>query len=118
MNGPHGADELVDAYGRKYLTVEERARFLAAVRVHRQPAVQTLTCTLASSALPTVAPVFGHDDLATTVIGAHVIPTPTTLTRALRCFFALFCNRSDRSVTEQGRRATETLRHTLRERQN
>ena len=28
--------------GRKYLTAEERARFLAAVRAHRQPAVQTL----------------------------------------------------------------------------
>ena len=38
---------LVDARGRKYLTGEERARFLAAVRAHRQPSVQTLARTLA-----------------------------------------------------------------------
>ena len=38
---------LVDARGRKYLTPEERERFLAAVRAHRQPAVQTLARTLA-----------------------------------------------------------------------
>ena len=41
------AAELIDARGRKYLTVEERARFLAAVRAHRQPKVQTLARTLA-----------------------------------------------------------------------
>ena len=41
------AGELVDARGRKYLTAEERARFLAAVRAHRQPTVQTLARTLA-----------------------------------------------------------------------
>ena len=40
------ADELVDARGRKYLTAEERTRFLAAVRAHRQPTVQTLARTL------------------------------------------------------------------------
>ena len=39
--------ELVDARGRKYLTPEERARFLGAVRAHRQPTVQTLARTLA-----------------------------------------------------------------------
>ena len=38
---------LVDARGRKYLTADERARFLAAVRAHRQPTVQTLARTLA-----------------------------------------------------------------------
>ena len=38
---------LVDARGRKYLTAEERALFLAAVRAHRQPKVQTLARTLA-----------------------------------------------------------------------
>ena len=47
MSTPHGAGELVDARGRKYLTAEERARFLATVRTHRQPAVQTLARTLA-----------------------------------------------------------------------
>ncbi|MDD9982460.1 MAG: hypothetical protein OXU81_14075 [Gammaproteobacteria bacterium] len=62
--------------------------------------------------------VLGHYDLATTVIGAHVVPTPTILTRALRCLFALFCNRSGRSVTEQGRQATKMLRYTLRERRD
>ena len=41
------AGELVDARGRKYLTAEERTRFLAAVRAHRQPTVQTLARTLA-----------------------------------------------------------------------
>ena len=41
------AAELIDARGRKYLTAEERARFLAAVRAHRQPKVQTLARTLA-----------------------------------------------------------------------
>ena len=38
---------LVDARGRKYLTAEERARFLAAVRAHPKPTVQTLARTLA-----------------------------------------------------------------------
>ena len=38
---------LVDARGRKYLTVGERERFLAAVRTHPKPAVQTLAHTLA-----------------------------------------------------------------------
>ena len=38
---------LVDERGRKYLTAGERARFLAAVRLHRKPAVQTLARTLA-----------------------------------------------------------------------
>ena len=37
---------LVDTRGRKYLTAEERYRFLAAVRAHRQPTVQTLARTL------------------------------------------------------------------------
>ena len=41
------AGELVDARGRKYLTAEECTRFLAAVRAHRQPTVQTLARTLA-----------------------------------------------------------------------
>ena len=47
MSTPHGAGELVDARGRKYLSAEERARFLATVRTHRQPTVQTLARTLA-----------------------------------------------------------------------
>ena len=38
---------LVDARGRKYLTVDERARFLVAVRAHAKPTVQTLARTLA-----------------------------------------------------------------------
>lgn len=38
---------LVDARGRKYLTSGERERFLAAVRSHPKPAVQTLARTLA-----------------------------------------------------------------------
>ena len=38
---------LVDARGRKYLTAAERKRFLAAVRTHPKPAVQTLAQTLA-----------------------------------------------------------------------
>ena len=37
---------LVDARGRKYLTAAERKRFLAAVRTHPKPAVQTLAQTL------------------------------------------------------------------------
>ena len=42
-----GAITLVDARGRKYLTAPERERFLAALRSHPQPAVQTLARTLA-----------------------------------------------------------------------
>ena len=43
-----GADtSLVDARGRKYLTADERDRFLAAVRTHPKPTVQTLGRTLA-----------------------------------------------------------------------
>ena len=43
-----GADtSLVDARGRKYLTADERTRFLAAVRTHPKPVVQTLCRTLA-----------------------------------------------------------------------
>ena len=38
---------LVDHRGRKYLTADERSRFLAAVRAHHKPAVQTLARTLA-----------------------------------------------------------------------
>ena len=38
---------LVDARGRKYLTGEERARFLAAARTHPRPTVQTFALTLA-----------------------------------------------------------------------
>ena len=41
------AGELVDARGRKYLTTEERRRFLDAVRTHPRPTVQTLARTLA-----------------------------------------------------------------------
>ena len=41
------AFNLVDARGRKYLTAAERKRFLAAVRTHPKPAVQTLAQTLA-----------------------------------------------------------------------
>ena len=37
---------LVDARGRKYLTPEERTRFLAAIRTHVKPTVQTLARTL------------------------------------------------------------------------
>ena len=38
---------LVDARGRTSLTREERDRFLAVVRVHPKPTVQTLARTLA-----------------------------------------------------------------------
>ena len=38
---------LVDARGRKHLTTGERERFLAAVRAHPKPSVQTLARTLA-----------------------------------------------------------------------
>ena len=38
---------LVDQHGRKYLTANERSRFLAAVCAHPKPAVQTLARTLA-----------------------------------------------------------------------
>ena len=38
---------LVDARGRKYLTGDERARFLAAARAHPRPPVQTFALTLA-----------------------------------------------------------------------
>ena len=41
------AFSLVDARGRKYLTAAERKCFLAAVRTHPKPAVQTLAQTLA-----------------------------------------------------------------------
>ena len=39
--------DLVGPTGRKYLTAEERERFLAAVRKHPVPSVQTLASTLA-----------------------------------------------------------------------
>ena len=38
---------LVDARGRKCLTADERTRFLAAVRAHPKPTVQTLARALA-----------------------------------------------------------------------
>ena len=44
---PEGDFTLVDARGRKYLTAAERKRFLATVRIHPKPAVQTLAQTLA-----------------------------------------------------------------------
>ena len=56
---------LVNARGRKYLTAAERKRFLAAVRTHPKPAVQTLAQTLAL----TGCRVF--DDLTVLVDGAE-----------------------------------------------
>ena len=47
MTPSAGTGELVDARGRKYLTSEERTRFLAAVRTHPKASVQTLARTLA-----------------------------------------------------------------------
>ena len=47
MNAPRAGTELVDHRGRKYLTADERERFLAAVRAHPRPQVQTLARTLA-----------------------------------------------------------------------
>ena len=44
---PHAGHSLIDARGRKYLTVEERARFLAAARRDARPSVQTFALTLA-----------------------------------------------------------------------
>ena len=44
---PSAETTLVDARGRKYLTADERTRFLAAVRAHPKPQVQTLARTLA-----------------------------------------------------------------------
>ena len=46
MSPPTDAS-LIDHRGRKYLTANERSRFLAAVRAHPKPAVQTLARTLA-----------------------------------------------------------------------
>ena len=45
MTPSASAAELGDARGRKYLTNEERDRFLAAVRTHPKPPVQTLART-------------------------------------------------------------------------
>ena len=42
-----GAPTLVDDRGRKYLTADERTRFLAAARTHPKPTVQTFARTLA-----------------------------------------------------------------------
>ena len=44
---PSADTSLVDARGRKYLTADERSRFLAAVRTHPKPTVQTLCRALA-----------------------------------------------------------------------
>ena len=88
MSVPHGAGALVDARGRKYLTVEERTRFLAAVRAHRQVGALMaaagiegpqacprglrhgygVAAVTAGVPLPTVAGVLGHASLETTAI--------------------------------------------------
>ena len=47
MNGQGPNTELVDSRGRKYLTRDERERFLAAVGTHPRHQVQTLARTLA-----------------------------------------------------------------------
>ena len=47
MPTPTPDASLIDARGRKYLTADERSRFLAAVRAHPKPPVQTLARTLA-----------------------------------------------------------------------
>ena len=47
MTTPRPAAGLVDHRGRKYLNAAERTRFLAAVRSHPKPTVQTLARTLA-----------------------------------------------------------------------
>ena len=47
MGTPTPDASLIDARGRKYLTRDERTRFLAAVRTHPKPIVQTLARTLA-----------------------------------------------------------------------
>ena len=43
----HATIDLVDHRGRKYVTADERKRFLAAVRAHPKSSVQTLARTLA-----------------------------------------------------------------------
>ena len=53
---------LVDHRGRKYLTAEERTRFLAAVRSRPKPTVQTLS--RASSARSSRPSGSGHDSPA------------------------------------------------------
>ena len=45
-NTAHAAGELVDSRGRKYLTADERTRFLGAVRSHPKPSTRTLALTL------------------------------------------------------------------------
>ena len=42
-----GVHELVDGKGRKYLTGDERGRFIAAARADPRPAVRTFAATLA-----------------------------------------------------------------------
>lgn len=43
----HTDISLVDSNGRKYLSADERERFLASVRTHPKPTTQTLARTLA-----------------------------------------------------------------------
>ena len=93
---PEGDFSLVDARGRKYLTAEERERFLAAARQDPRPAVQTFALTLAhtgcriSEALALRA---GDVDLAAAEVRFRTlkrrrehwraVPVPEELTREL-----------------------------------
>ena len=113
---PHVSASLLDARGRKYLTAEERARFLAAAREHRAPEVQTFALTMAhtgcriSEALALRA---GDVDLATAEIRIstlkrrrehwRAVPVPAELVRELALVHSL------RRAQANPKRAAERL---------
>ena len=99
---PHVSASLLDSRGRKYLTAQERERFLAAAREHARPEVQTFALTLAhtgcriSEALALRA---GDVDLALDEIRVstlkrrrehwRAVPVPAALVRELALVHAL-----------------------------
>ncbi|MDE2933049.1 MAG: site-specific integrase [Chloroflexota bacterium] len=99
---PHVSASLLDSRGRKYLTAQERERFLAAAREHPTPGVQTFALTLAhtgcriSEALALRA---GDVDLATAEIRIatlkrrrehwRAVPVPAALVRELALVHSL-----------------------------
>ena len=81
------AFSLVDARCRKYLTTAERTRFLAAVRTHPKPAVQTLALTgcRVSAALATRAREVRIEMLKRRRAAWRAVPVPEDLIPRPQC---------------------------------
>ena len=98
---PDSTFSLVDARGRKDLTADERERFLAAVRTHPKPAVQTLAHTLAMTGARVSV------DLEAREVRIATLKRRRSHWRAVPVPEALPCARAGSTASDGHRRAPE-----------